>query len=186
MLLLPMGANAVGSITSIGAFTAAFANFILVPFVNARVNSAVSSNLRVACFLMATGFFLFSLFNGGVESKPCTTPECSSSDTQAVHKDAFYYSLAACTVFLGLGGAILAACCSATLSGWCASLSARFMLTCGQVLFMPIKAGLCLAWIWLSGSCSTQSFDYLIIHFCIPALPPGHWRLLSAELLRLF
>lgn len=82
----------------------------------------MSANLRIACILMAAGFCLFFMFNGGVENKPCTTPECSGSDTQAAHKDAFYYSLAACTVFLGLGGAILAASCAATLSGEFVSL----------------------------------------------------------------
>jgi hypothetical protein len=116
MLLLPMGADAVGSITSIGAFSVAFANFALVPFVNQRLNSSVSANLRVACVLMAAGFFCFCMFNGGIETKPCTTPPCTGSDVQALHANAFYYSLAACTIFLGLGGAILAACCSATLS----------------------------------------------------------------------
>jgi hypothetical protein len=123
MLLLPMGPNAVGSITSIGAITAAFANFFLVPFVNERVKTVVAANLRVACALMAVGFFLFSVFNGG-----------TSSDNQAVHNDNFYYSLAACTFFLSLGGAILAACCAATLSGEYAS----FFIT----LHADMRAGL--------------------------------------------
>ena len=73
MLLLPMGANAVGSVTSFGAFAAAFANFLLVPFVNKRVNNEVSAALRVACGLMALGFGVFVMLNGGVETKPCTT-----------------------------------------------------------------------------------------------------------------
>lgn len=117
MLLLHMGADAVGSITSIGAVSAAFANFALVPYANKRLNSSVSENLRVACVLMAAGFFCFCIFNGGVQTKPCTTPQCTGNDSQALDATAFYYSLAACTIFLGLGGSILAACCSATLSG---------------------------------------------------------------------
>jgi hypothetical protein len=78
---------------------------------------------------MALGFGVFVMLNGGVETKPCTTPDCQGSDTQVVDKDAFYYSLAVFTVLLGLGGSILAACCTATLSGEYASSSTCVKLT---------------------------------------------------------
>ena len=140
---------------------------------NQRVNNVVSAALRVACILMAVGFGLFVIMNGGVENKPCTTPGCQGNDTHVVDKDAFYYSLAACTVLLGLGGSILAACCTATLSGELALCSKSFKLTCNQVLFLPIKPGLCLGWTWPSGCFADSYLHYafrLLLLTCAPQL----------------
>jgi hypothetical protein len=119
------------------------------------------------------------MFNGGVETKPCTTPQCTGSDAQALHADAFYYSLAVCTVFLALGGSILAACCSATLSGDAPGGSAQHILTRFQVLFFPNKPVLCSGWIWPSGFIEESLALYLLhllLHsapLLVPSRPPS-------------